>query len=38
MIGKAKIKLDNYVEGNIMPFAIVYLMTGIILAILGKNK
>ena len=39
MIGKAIIRLNNYAERNIIPFTIVYLMTGIIAGVItGIDK
>lgn len=39
MIGKAMTKLNNYVDGNIMPLTIVHLMSWIVaLALLEKTK
>lgn len=39
MIGKAMIKLNNYVDGNIMPLTIVHLMSWLVaLALLEKTK
>ncbi len=39
MISKAVIKIDNYVGRNIIPFAIVYFITGIVAGVIsGTNK
>lgn len=39
MIGKTIIKLNNYAERNIIPFTIVYLITGIIAGVInGLDK
>ena len=39
MIGKAMIKLNNYVDENIMPLTIVHLISWIVaLALLEKTK
>ena len=39
MIGKAMIKLNNYVDGNIMSLTIVHLMSWLVaLALLEKTK
>ena len=39
MIGKAMIKLNNYVDGNIMPLTIVHLISWFVaLALLEKTK
>lgn len=39
MIGKAMTKLNNYVDGNIMPLTIVHLVSWIVaLALLEKTK
>ena len=39
MIEKAMIKLNNYVDGNIMPLTIVHLMSWLVaLALLEKTK
>ena len=39
MIGKAMIKLNNYVDGNIMPLTIVHIISWIVaLALLEKTK
>ena len=39
MIGKSMIKLNNYVDENIMPLTIVHLMSWIVaLALLEKTK
>ena len=39
MIGKAMIKLNNYVDRNIMPLTIVHLMSWLVaLALLEKTK
>jgi len=38
MIGKTVIELNKYAERNIIPFTIVYLITGIIAGVISGTK